>query len=76
MNVSYFDLTNDLKCSVLSPTNCTALKKKKTTYFTKILLGNITSLSSEKFSPGSAFDSCWAHKITFQVFIMRGMDHA
>lgn len=26
MNVSYFDLTNDLKCRVLSPTNCTAMK--------------------------------------------------
>lgn len=28
MNVSHFDLTNDLKCSTLSPANCTVIEKR------------------------------------------------
>lgn len=49
MNVSYFDLTNDLKCNILSPTNCIAIKAE---YLTEILLGKITLVRLILFKNG------------------------
>lgn len=41
-----------------------------------MLSGKITSLSSDLFFPGTTFNSCRTHKITFHIFIIRGMGPA
>lgn len=68
MTVSYFDLTYDLKCSVLSPSNFTAIKKRHTSQ------NSFWVKSHHSHQNSSPQELHFTHKITFQVFNMQGMD--